>query len=309
MSTRKSLVLRWVIGLGLVGYLFTLIDFQEFLHVFSRCRVKFVILSVLIVLFDRIWMASKWKILLNSQNVRVPLFQCVRVYFVASFVGLVLPTSVGSDLYRLMDLSVEKGEREKVAASIIVEKALSMFALFVLCSLSIFLLVWTSPAHPWKYVFLALAIFGGILGIFILSLKFFPNKRLKKFDGKIFQILAKIGSAYQQFGNYKGAMILFFVVSFFEQLMPFVFNYVLAIGFNLPGTLVDYFMIVPLIYVVARIPISVDGVGVLESMFLLLLPMVGLSKTDALLLALAGRMSTTLGHLIGGIFYFTWKQK
>jgi uncharacterized protein (TIRG00374 family) len=301
-------LLKWGLGLGLFVYVLMLIDFSEFWKLLQRGDWRFVVLSVVIVILDRIWMGWKWHILLKAQSVTVSVWECVRAYYVASFVSLALPSSVGGDLVRLMNLSVPKGQREKVAASIVVEKMLAVFALCALVIPCLFLLIRTTHFCP-QYYFIAAAgiVMAGVL-LFLFSLRSPAFKKVLTFEGKFFNLFSRLLSSYQQFQNLKKAMLLFFICSFFEQWVPFVFNYVLAIGFHLPGTAFTYFMIVPLIYFVVRIPISVDGIGVLEAMFVFLFPLVGIPKTDALLLALVGRFSITLAHLLGGVFYF-WKKQ
>lgn len=303
----KSLLIRWVLGIAIVIYLLTLTDFKEFSLVISQANWGFVLLAGLLVFFDRCWMGFKWQILLKAQGLGVTVSECIRVYFISSFVGLVLPSSVGGDLVRLFSLSVGKGEREKVAASLVVEKLLSMMALLLLVLFCILLLVLHSAVAQWKYFLIALGLFIGVgLGM-IVSFLYLPVEKLKKVQGGFLQKITKVILAYQEFKNYQKAMAIFFLVSFFEQFMPFVFNYSLVKAFDLPGDFLTYFMIVPMVYMIARLPISVDGLGVLEALYVVLFPLVGLSKTESLLLALASRVVTTVSHLLGGVFYF-WKK-
>ena len=303
----RSLLIRWILGIAIVTYLLTLIDFREFAQVLSKAHWGFVLLACVLVFIDRCWMGFKWQILLKAQGLGVSVSECIRVYFVSSFVGLVLPSSVGGDLVRLFSLSVPKGEREKVAASLVVEKLLSMMALLLLVMFCILLLVMHSAVAQWKYFLIALGVFIGLgLGM-IVSFLYVPVERFKNTKNPLFQKIAKVVLAYQEFRNYRKAMAIFFVISFFEQFMPFIFNYTLVKGFDLPGGALTYFMIVPMVYMIARLPISVDGLGVLETLYVVLFPLVGLNKTQALLLALASRIVTTVSHLLGGVFYF-WKK-
>lgn len=307
-KSKRSLLIRWILGIGIIVYLLTLIDFKEFKGVLSKARWEFILLACILVFIDRCWMGAKWRILLKAQKVCVSISECIRVYFISSFVGLVLPSSVGGDLVRLFSLNVQKGEREKVAASLVVEKLLSMMALLLLVMFCVFLLVTHSSGISWNYFILALGVFIALgLGM-IISFLYLPVERLKSVQGRFLKKIANVILAYQEFRNYRKEMAVFFVVSIFEQFMPFVFNYTLVMAFNLPGSFLIYFMIVPMVYMVARLPISVDGVGVLETLYVVLFPLVGLNKTQALLLALASRVVTTVSHLGGGIFYFFKKQ-
>lgn len=310
MRLNKALIFRWGIGIALIAFLLSRIDYSELIQKLSGGHWTLILLAVLIVILDRIWMAAKWRILLTAQGLRVSVFECSRVYYIASFIGLVLPTSVGSDLVRLMSLSVQKGEKEKVAASIVVEKFLGMFALFFLVNLCLLLHIWRTSADWGKYFYMGAGFTLSIVILFILSLYYFPHQKLTRLEGKIFQILSKVIASYQQFKHHRKAMIVFFFVSLLEQMVPFVFTWVLVRAFNLPGSPAGYFVAVPVIYIVARIPISVDAIGVLEGISVVLYrSMVGLNITESMLLAFAGRFATTLGHLLGGMFYFVDRKK
>lgn len=305
----KSLVLRWIVGLLLLGFLFTLIDFDAFLEVLQKAKPGYFLLAVLLVLFDRIFMGAKWRLLIKAQGVSVTTFQCIRAYYVASLFGLVMPSSVGADLIRIMKLPVGKGEREKIAASIAIEKILGMFALLFLACISLVLMFFYAQVTQWKYFMMFVGVLLAGFPLFFLSLFYMPKRKFAIFQLKIFQVVKRVVLSYQQFRFYRKALFQFFILSVFVQLLPFVFTFILVLAFDLPGTALGYFIIVPIIYLVVRIPISIDGIGVLEGMSMLLFPIVGLSKTDSLLLALSGRVATTLGHLVGGIFYFLEKPK
>ncbi len=309
MSIHRSSIFRWAVGLCLLIYLLTLVDYQEFSRVLSRAHLSFILLAITIVLIDRIWMGAKWMILLRAQSIRASFLSCIRSYFMASLLGLVLPTSVGSDVMRLMSFSVREGEREKIAASIVVEKVLGLFAMLLLVCICSFLLIQNFSEIYWKYFYFILFFLITVSVFFVGSLYYLPRSKSDRFKGKFFKKLGNVVSSYQQFRYYPKAMLAFFILSFFEQFVPFISTFVLARAFELPGSALNYFMVIPFIYFIARIPISVDAIGILEGLYVLLFPLVGLSKTDALLLALASRVTTTIGNLIGGVFYFLGREK
>ncbi|MBI1871708.1 MAG: flippase-like domain-containing protein [Chlamydiae bacterium] len=308
MSSKKSLIFRWGLGLASIVYLLTLIDFDEFFSALSKAHTSWILTSIFVVFFDRFLMAFKWNLLLKAQGIFVSLWEVIRAYLVGSFYGLVLPTSLGSDVVRLGSLSVGGGAREKVAASIVVEKILAMMALFLLVLLSVLGLVWTATLQHWRYFMIALALFLVGALAFFLSFKILPIQRLIKAKGHFSKKIARVILAYHQFQNHKRAMGLFFALSFIEQFMPVVGNFCLARAFELPGSFFSYLMVIPIIFTVARIPISVDAVGILEALYLFLLPLVGISKTDAFLLGLVGRVVNTLCLLPGGLLYHSVKN-
>lgn len=299
----KSIFFRWLLGLGLIVYLLFAIDFNEFFRALSHAEGSWIILAIIATFGDRIFMGVKWRILLVAQGIGVSFWECVRAYFVGSFFGLILPTSVGSDVVRLASLTIREGEREKVAASIIIEKVLGMMAIFTLGTFSVFLLAIKIDDVHWRHFFFILAILLVLVLLFIGSLFFPLFQKVIRGNGKFSKKIASLVEAYQQFRTLRKEMFLFYIVSIVEQMMPVIVTYLLAEALNFSTDFLHYLMVVPLIFIVARLPISVDGLGLLEAMYFLLLPLIGLNKTDAVLLGLVARVLNTLCLLPGGLLY------
>ena len=80
-------------------------------------------------------MAYRWLLLLRARGRRdVPLGWLTETYFVALLLGQVLPTAVGGDAVRLVDLARRTGARAEAAASIVVDRVVGTFALVVLAA-------------------------------------------------------------------------------------------------------------------------------------------------------------------------------
>src|SRR3972149_11765462 len=101
--------------------------------------------------------------------------------------------------------------------------------------------------------------------------------------------LGKIKSfynSYLEYRNLKKSLFIFFILTLFEQLFPIFANYLISLSLGLKIPLINFFIFIPIIYLTARIPISIDAIGVQEGLYVLFFNMAGLSSDDALILGI-----------------------
>jgi len=110
---------------------------------------------------------------------------------------------------------------------------------------------------------------------------------------------------YQGYGTKKRALVAFFSLTFGEQWLAIVFAWVIAIGMGIHVGLLFIAGVLPLALLISRLPISIDGWGVFDGVFILLMSLAGVSAAEAVAIALAARVLQTaswlpwwLSHLI-----------
>lgn len=86
---------------------------------------------------------------------------------------------------------------------------------------------------------------------------------------------------------------------------------VLAWGLGLKVQPIAFFVVVPIIVVIAAVPISPSGLGVRESLFVSLLeiPAIGVPATHALALSLLSFAGSMFWSIIGGVVYMLFRHK
>ena len=81
----KGLLIRAFVSIALLVLLFYMVKFQDLFPYFKRTHLGYAFLVVLSVVVDRAFMAYKWRILVKSMGIDVPLLECVRVYLIGNF--------------------------------------------------------------------------------------------------------------------------------------------------------------------------------------------------------------------------------
>ena len=95
-----------------------------------------------------------------------------------------------------------------------------------------------------------------------------------------------------------------FLVSFLIQLADISLYSVVAAAIQLPVKFTDLLLFVPLLYLVVLLPLSVNGIGIRESVFVIFSTSWGITSADAVAFSLTVFALNLAGSLVGGIIYW-----
>jgi glycosyltransferase 2 family protein len=316
---RMRLWIRWALSVGLIVFLFLTIDVRDLLDSLNRSRPIFFLVAYLIALGDRFMMAFKWSILLRANNINIPLLNITGTYVISTFLGLFLPATIGGDALRAYGVSRDGHKGAVVVSSIVIERVLGFLALFVFMLISVALSVFAFGSHffdgIWQVFWLVFGLLAGLsLAIFVSLNESFakriggwisdsrvggPAFRSPKLAGKLQEIYA----SYLAYQDRKPQLFVFFVLSLIENLFPLFWTYSLSLAFGIEVPLLYFFILVPIVLALVRLPISLDGFGLQEGAFVYFLGLIGVARPEALLLGLASHFLAILSVLPGGILY------
>ena len=279
-------IFRLGVSFGLLAILaFAVADPRDLAGLIGGVRLPELFLATAIAAGDRVLMAYKWRLLLLARRVPLDLWTAVRAYFAATFAGLLLPVTVGADAIRV--LAVRRFGVYDVAASIFVERLVGAVAVATLATASsVLILSWLSGLEPRRVALLVTgAALMGLVG-FIVSLWLvgeWIGRRLG--DGSR---LSKFWAAYLAYRGHPSTLLLFYLLSVFESLLPVFGMYVIGRGLGLDLPLGVIVATIPVALTIARLPISLGGFGVQELSFVYLVGLFGVPATEGLAVMLVG---------------------
>jgi hypothetical protein len=105
-----------------------------------------------------------------------------------------------------------------------------------------------------------------------------------------------------------GVLVKFTLLTFTRGMLPIAMNVLVAMAFAIPASPVELAAVVPLIVIGTRLPISLDGLGVQEGLYVVLFAMVGVAGSDALLMSLTARALGILGTLPFALAHFLQRE-
>jgi len=255
-------------------------------------------------------MAFKWNLLLKVKGINVSSLHCMKLYVTGGFFNEFLPSGLGGDLYKVKSLVSQGKSLKDVASSIVVERVLG----FLSTSLSAFVAV-TAVAMFYdsslsSYILPLFLVFSSSFVLFIILVRPTVWNYIFNLFGKynttaIFRKFQSIYEVLTEFKNEPLVLLRFFLLSLTEQAYGSVLVYMGAIILGLKVSIIYFFALIPAILIIARLPISVQGIGIQEGLFMFFFSSIGMQTTDAFSLALLMRMGGWVLSLSGGFIYLT----
>ncbi|HET9886046.1 MAG TPA: flippase-like domain-containing protein [bacterium] len=309
-------LLKIGVSLSLLAFLITRVDMAAVGAELRNMRLDFFFVAFLLNHADRFLQAGKWWALVRSSGVRFSFMQAVANTYSGNFAGQFLPAGVGGDVVRVMLLHQMRLPAIEVAASIVVERLLGLFAIVIVASLAI-----SGGRHagmdlpPNTANFMAILLVVMSLGL-VLS---FTSQAEKIFGSVIrsmnalpirLRFLSKIQDlflAYRRYASRHNTLLLYFLLSILEVLLVIVVHFMVCRALHIPIGFLPLMVIVPATLIMQRIPISMNGIGVQEGMLSWFFMHAGYGLDTGLSLSIALRI-LELGILIpGGIFL--WRHR
>ncbi|MHB1134241.1 MAG: lysylphosphatidylglycerol synthase transmembrane domain-containing protein [Chloroflexota bacterium] len=306
----RGFYLKVVLSAVAVALLLVAANVGEALALLPTLDPSYVWLALALITADRILMAFKWKILLDAVQVRVPLAEAIRTYYLGNFVGSVLPaTTIGIDVTRAWRLARLDHDLAKITASIIVERVLGFIVLGLLSLLGLSLLIVYAgvqlPNALWLNV-LAIVLLGAAVALsFSPRVRALVERKAARFIGRsrFANRLRQVYDAYQQFNNARGSLAVFLALTCVEMALPVATTYWLALSLHIDVAPASIALVMPTYYFLSRIPLAVNIIGLEEGLFVLLLSIVQVAPAQALALALLQRIVLVLAVSPGLLVY------
>jgi uncharacterized protein (TIRG00374 family) len=293
----KRNLLRLIVSVLLLGLLFTfVVDVRQVWHSVRQVQLEYLFAALVVTGLDRFMMTYKWLLLLRPVNHVLTLTRAMAIYCTATLIGTVLPVTVGGDVIRGV-LTTRAGVRgDHVIASIIVERMLGFLCVMLLGVFSLLVLRGTHLLSA-KYnpvLLLGMVVFCVAATIAICS---FSTRALKWVsalphpirDSQLAKRLEKLWTAYHQLGAHRETLGSFSALTLLEQFLPGLTSWLLLKGMGVEVNPVLLFCALLLSVLAARLPISIDGLGIFEGVLAAFLGLAGVRPEYSVATALTGR--------------------
>jgi len=303
-----------LVSAGILIYLLTTtISIQEVGRSIEGCRPGILLLAFSLHFVGFTLSAIRWKLLLSAVVKPTTIWLLMRSYLIGMFCNLFLPSTIGGDVYRGLDASALTGlPRGQSMAIVVVERLIGALALFSYAVVALVLgfghLV-DKPGVVVSISLLALAFFCIFLVLTPWSRSMF--RRLLNI-GPLKKLLPSLDNAFgavKDLGKRKRLVTGAFAISLVFQLNVVVHYILVGIALNLPVPMEAYFFVVPVVLLILQVPISLNGIGLREAVFILFLGTWGASEDQAAAFSLVVfTMIVFQGGVFGGIFFALRRQ-
>jgi glycosyltransferase 2 family protein len=242
--------------------------------------------ALVLAMLMALLVALRWRALAQWLGLAVPAALAVRAVFLGLFAGQLLPSTLGTDLLRGWAVARHTGRIECVAASLVADRLVGLFAACVLLALS----------YPWLSEALArfadivvpaaLAVSGAVLLAFVLACTGVVRSRwVGAVEGAVLRltpILVAIAVA----------LVIHGIAVLTAALTAAAYGAALSLGM--------WLAIIPVSVIACAVPVSINGWGVREGVIVALAAGYGMPAPDALLVSLTLGVLNALASLPGG---------
>lgn len=303
---RSRYMVRVFLSIAILAALLWVVNIGEVAAILAAVSLPILLVILALQTLDRLLMAFKWWQLLEAADLRISLTTAVRSYYISSFAGLFLPMTLGADVVRTLTLR-DRGAMPEVVATIALERGIGAVAHAMLCVVSTFLLLQMGldlgiPAGGlWLMVVALLAVTSlGLPVSFMVAQR--VASRLQEGRGLVGKV-ATLAASYAAARYQPRVVWTFLALTVIEGFFPIVVHFLAAsaLGIQLPFRM--FVAIIPIVYLVGRLPISLGGIGVVEGTFVLFASVMGIEVGAALAIAVLAQATMIIILLPGAMAY------
>jgi len=265
--------------------------------------------SVFICLISFIFSTWQWYLLLRMLKIKIPFKHLFGFYMIGQFFNNFLPTTWGGDFVRIYDLGVVSKEWEKVIASIVMDRLLGFYALFVIGFL--FAVVFYGKIIDLKILLLIFAaLITGIVIFYSFDLNSIANKIKNR--NKISSFFSRLFSSLGYFQHEPKKLFYIIIIAFITQFLRIIINFFVTESINIKFPFVSFFVIIPVIGFTTALPLSISGIGIREYTGLWITQYILKEQSGNPVLMVAftlGYIVTALVSLIGAGYFIVFRLR
>ncbi|MBV8451918.1 MAG: flippase-like domain-containing protein [Deltaproteobacteria bacterium] len=283
-------------GFSLVAFILWHYDLRSSFQLIRRERPILFVAAIALYVAGQVMSAFRWQFLAGLNGLSGGFSDYLAYYFIGMFTNIFVPGLVGGDALRALYLGRRQQRIGPAFASVMADRGIGLLTLFWLAAAAA--LCTTRVRLPASILRVTLAAGGTSL------LAFLAAPLLAKWisqTNRLNRLLAPIIPYLCRPIRLAPAIALSAVL----QLSLAVCQYLLAIGLGLDIAVTTFVLIVPITNVIASLPITINGLGMREAGYLVLLGMAGVSKEQAVALSLLYFAATLAGGFTGVFAFVT----
>lgn len=300
-----KLAARIAISVGLLAYVLSLADWRQLAPIWADLRAIY-LLPVAAVMVTKTALSSlKWQLFLRADGIEQPLLRLFSTYLIGSFFSCFLPTSMGGDIYRVLDVKRAAGASKSLSA-VMLERLTGFLALSLVGLTAVLLGSRIEPLPDVRWAILAVftALLGGLAvlasrrGIALIA---GAVRALGWHRGA--ELVEGIGASVAAYRKRPRMLAAALAISCAQQLLVVFSIYLMALALRLEIAFIYFLIFIPVIAVVEALPISIFGLGVRDVSYVYLFTKVGQTPADCVALSLLYVSLSLLYASIGGVVH------
>ncbi|HSE68125.1 MAG TPA: lysylphosphatidylglycerol synthase transmembrane domain-containing protein [Gemmatimonadales bacterium] len=291
---------RLLVGVAVLALILSRMGLQTIGRGLGPGTLAGVLVAALLLLSGQSIAALRWKVILGPGS--PPWGYLARLYVIGGFFSLFLPTAVGGDAVRALAAARETSRPGGVVASVLLDRAMGVFAMICYALVAAAL----APSFSRQLIEAArlklpgkgLILVGVALAVAFMAAIWFGRKSPQSRQGANDAV-----HLVRELARTPASLMAAIALGFVVQGLYILLWLVLARVMHLPIAPLTLFFAVPVVTAFAMLPITLNGLGVREGAWLLLLGGSGIPPGDIVTFSLLYFAANLITGLVGGVLF------
>ncbi len=303
-NTRRwvIIIVKGTVTISLIWFVLSEIDLSESLHQLHGLSFKGVAGFLLLLALQALIGVWRWTFVIKLFGQPLPFFAALRLYFEGLFFNQALPSTIGGDavrMYRCTRIGMPVGA---AINGVLLDRVGGVGGLLILVGFCQ-PLAWQRLHELGPRIAFAFILMAGITAIAVLiAMASLPKHwcRWRFVEG-----IVELSSGARRMCLSPAIIIPVIGLAMAVHIITVLAVYILARDLELPITFWDCLVLIPLVFLVATIPVSIAGWGVREGAMVTALGLLGVSASGAVSVSILFGFGLLAIGLIGGVAWLT----
>ena len=299
---RIKFLARLLVSVSILVVILHSIDFPQAWQVAARARPELLLLALLTQFGSTALAAYRWQLIMRNLGFGQTFSFYSKSYFKAMFFNQGLPTSIGGDALRVLDVAGNGFRKRDALAGIVIDRMTGLGALLLLALVAHLVNPDLLPEQVYRpIVWLFAAGLLGFAGLSVLGQWPWLGRQPQ------LAVLKTVSDRLRQAVSLHRFLLLAssLVVPLLAMLTFLATGWALGLRYDL----LTYFAIVPPALVLTIVPISIAGWGVREGALVGLFSLIGADRTVVLMMSLVYGMLLILVSLPGLVVFINSRRQ
>jgi len=302
-------ILKIVISAGLMWFALKGVDIETAANKARQVEPLMLASSIFLLLFQSFLGGARWSSVTKVIDCSLELTKAIRLFYIGAFFNQVLPGGVGGDAVRIYS-SFKGGLSIRGAInSVMLERLIMVFSLVILVTV----IQVTLPREfymgqtVWLQRLFIILFFLMLFGLWLLMLvDRLPREILK---WRLVKGLIYLGSDVKKvFLSLKNIWLPLFL-GFSAHLNLALCVYCLAVGLSLNIDFLECVILMPPVFLIAIIPLSIGGWGIRENAMIVALSLIDVPNDSALALSVLFGLASLISSFPGGLVWLLSRER
>jgi hypothetical protein len=301
------MLFRLAVSAALIAWILRGTDLREVWATLRTADARYILVAIGLIPLGYLSSVLRWRLLLRAQGGDATLPFLFRSLMTGIFFNNFLPSTIGGDAIRAWDTARSGVGRAKALTIIMVDRFVGLLALLLFAALGLLGAGRLTERVP-DLAFWVLGV-GALMvtAAAVLFLPRFGGEAARKSGGH--GKLAKVAEALFAFRGHGRTLAGAFFFSLCLQTAVVVNAWVIAQALRIDLGLAPFFVIIPFAVFIMMVPVSINGIGVRENVFVFFLAALGVAESSGLAFAWLEYCLLLLQALAGGLVYASARER